>query len=137
MIVAAIWSANRPLLSQEVKEILYNDFHIELDVDSLVEQINVLRSEQVIISTSEKKIVVAQNHLKDFEVALNGSQADAEKAREQFCILISSYCSDLNPQKIWEEFNSNFLLPMIRTIGANTYHLVTGENSQETVTTKA
>ncbi len=70
MIVAAIWSANRPLLSQEVKEILYNDFHIELEVDSLVEQINVLRSEQIIISTSEKKIVVAQNHLKDFEVAL-------------------------------------------------------------------
>jgi len=62
-------------------------------------------------------------------VALNNSQADAEKAREQFCILISSYCSDLNPQKIWEEFNSNFLLPMIRTIGANTYHLVTGEAS--------
>lgn len=129
MIVAAIWSASRPLSSQEVKEILYKDFQVELDMLSLENQIHVLRSEQVIVSTDEKKMVVAQNHLKEFEIAFTNSQEDAEKAKEQFCISLSSYCNELDPQKIWDEFNSNFLLPMIRTIGANTYHLVTGEAS--------
>ncbi|MGR8981823.1 MAG: hypothetical protein ACU84H_17270, partial [Gammaproteobacteria bacterium] len=129
IIIAAIWSASRPLSSQEIKDILYEDFNIDLDLITLEAQIQVLRSEQIIISTDNKKLVVSQIELKSFEEELHNAEKDAEEAKQQFYILISSYCTILDPQNIWEKFNCNFLLPMIQAIGANTYRLMTGELS--------
>ena len=48
-------------------------------------------------------------------------------AREAFCRLVAESCPDLNGPAAWDFFQTKFLAPMVRDIGANTYRLITGE----------
>lgn len=130
MIVAAIWLSARPLTRYEIKDALATEFQIELDEAMLRVHLDALRSENMVVSTSDgERVTVGQDCLKTFQVDLDNSQAEAGQAKDQFTILMSTYCPDLDVSELWEKFNNDLLLPMVREIGANTYRLATGEAS--------
>ena len=60
--------------------------------------------------------------------------AEAEKveedARGYFCSLVGEVCPNLDVTDVWKNFDNDFLLPMIRNIGANTYRLIAGESQE-------
>jgi hypothetical protein len=81
IIIAAIWSAGRPLSCQELKDVLHEDFNIDLDLVTLEAQIHVLRSEQVIVSAHDKKMVISQLKLKCFEDEHDNAEKEAKEAK--------------------------------------------------------
>lgn len=135
MIVAVVWRAGQPLSCREIAEQLDKEFHVQLGEAAIEAHISALRSDRELTTDSDRsKVKVAEASLRKFEQDLEASKSDGEKAREQFSILIKSFCENLDEKATWEDFNNNFLLPMIKSIGANTYRLVTGESRFENST---
>ena len=129
MIVAVVWRAGQPLSCQEIAEQLNKELHVQLGEAALEAHISALRSNKELTADSDRtKVKVAEASLRKFEQELEASKSDGEKAREQFSILVKSYCGQLDENVTWDDFNNNFLLPMIKSIGANTYRLVSGES---------
>lgn len=133
MIVAVVWMIGRPLSNQEISDALKEKFGIALDLAMVDTQVSALRSDKILIasSTDTTRVKVAESHLKQFESELKTSKLEGTQAKDQFSLLIKSYCAGLDANDIWEDFNSNFLLPMIKEVGANTYKLVSGESKVE------
>lgn len=133
MIIAVVWLARKPLTNQEILELLLSNFGISIDIATVNTQVSALCSEKTLIAISSNvgQVKVTEEHLREFESELKSSIEEGNQAKTQFSILISSYCVGLNGDDVWEDFNNNFLLPMIRELGANAYKLVSGESRVE------
>jgi len=133
MIVAVVWLARRPLTNQEILESMQSNFGISIDAATVSSQVSALCSEKTLIAIPSKvaQVKVSEEHLKEFISELASSKEEGDQARTQFLILVNSFCAELNGNVVWDDFNNNFLLPMIKEVGANAYKLVSGEAKVE------
>lgn len=109
MIVAVVWQAGRPLSLHEITEQLEKEFHVQLGGTALESHISALRQDkELTTSSNQTKFKVLEASLRKFENELEASRSDREKAKEQFLILVKSYCEDLDEEAMWDDFNNNF-----------------------------
>jgi hypothetical protein len=132
MILATIWMSGRPLNFDQIKSSLAKEFQVKLTDVALQTHIDALCSEGVVGFQSGNGIAIGHNALKEFEIELEKSRDEAEQTKNQFCALIARHCNGLDATFLWEDFNTNFLLPMIRETGANTYRIAIGETGIHT-----
>jgi hypothetical protein len=62
-----------------------------------------------------------------FEQEIEAAEKAGSDAREFFCGLARVLCPGLDAHSVWSTLQSEFLTPLIKEIGANAYHLITGE----------
>ena len=136
MIVAVVWLERKPLTGKEIANSLQSNFGISVDFATIESQMSALCSEQILIQISSnepklQKVKVSEEHLRRFESELKSSINEGNQAKTQFLKLINGCCANLEGENVWEDFNNNFLLPMIKDVGANAYKLVSGESRIE------
>ena len=84
----------------------------------------VLRVNLICLPSGDFKISEAA--LKKFESDLKDAEDVEKNTTDAFVALLKENCPGLDGAEVWSRFQENFLLPLIRGIGANTYQLISG-----------
>ncbi len=62
-----------------------------------------------------------------FEDDIAAAEKSNTAAKEHFDCLLEKFCSNISPEGMWEKFETEFLEPLVREIGANAYNFIAGK----------
>jgi len=129
LVLAAVWLSDHTPKPDEIQTTLKNEFQLSLSTAKLSSALSSLESQNMLIPFPNGSYRIPDKQRSDFE----GEIADAEKvasdARVVFFKLVTELCAGLDPQTVWSAFESEFLAPLIKEVGANAYRLIAGERS--------
>lgn len=125
--LAVLWLEKKSLRRPEIARKLLHTFGISVDNDKLSATINALQDDNFLIESPPDTYRLSIETSNQLNHDIDAAKHAEHSAREAFCRLIAQSCPDLSAPAAWSSFQTKFLVPMIRDIGANTYRLITGE----------
>ena len=125
--LAVLWLEKKSLRRPQIARKLLHTFGISVNNDKLSAIINSLQDDDFLIESPPDTYRLSIETSNQLNHEIDAAKHAEHSAREAFCRLIAQSCSDLNAPAAWSSFQTKFLAPMIRDIGANTYRLITGE----------
>ena len=128
LILAAIWLSDENLTLQAILESLRKDFQVNLHSVKARAWVDALCSSGVLVSLPGEQFKISESALKEFEKNLEEATAIERIAKNTFTTLLKQYCPLLDGEEAWHRFNEQFLLPLVREIGAKTYQLISGRS---------
>ncbi|MEW6129074.1 MAG: hypothetical protein AB1757_18695 [Acidobacteriota bacterium] len=129
LIVASVWlSSNNPTYD-EILSGIHTYFQIDIDRARARSQLSTLLSTGVLVSLPGELFKISESFITQFEKDLAEAERIEYEAKKIFTAAIQQHCSSLDPQDAWQKFNEQFLLPLVRDIGANTYNLISGTHT--------
>ena len=96
--------------------------------DKLRVALRALEKQDLLVALPEGRYHIPDARRLEFEQDIAAAEKVELDAREFFCKLASELCAGLDPISVWSAFQTEFLTPLIKELGANAYHLITGEN---------
>jgi hypothetical protein len=127
VVLTSIWLAETNPTKDQIRQTLVNKFGLTSNNGKLDSVLNSLETRDYIIRFSETTYRIAESKRKGFEADIANAERVEAEATSFFYALVAKVCPDLNQQDTWGKFQSIFLGPLIREIGANAYKLVAGE----------
>jgi hypothetical protein len=126
LVIAAIWAARKPLSIDAISAQIRKAFGLSLAIGKISDQVNRLSADGTLVRFSKWEFKISESQLQAFERALGDAENNAALARERFTKALGVIPKGIDPQIIWNQFNSDVLLPLIREMGARTYELISG-----------
>lgn len=131
-ILTIVWLSESPLNINEISDSLKSTFSAHIDREKLRRQVETLQRNRQLVATLDGHVRLSERARMKFERDLKEAEDLENDVKTLFIDLISGACSSLSreeitPQTCWDDFNRHFLQPLIRDVGANTYHLISGE----------
>lgn len=126
LVMSSIWLADHPLQFEEITESLLKTFKLNISQQKLESAISALIAKNNLLCTQDGGHKIPDARKREFEAELNESDNVELKAKETFIGISRSQCPELDAEKMWELFDSDLLGPVIKKIGANAYHLLSG-----------
>ena len=126
--LAAVWWSDHPPTADEIKKTLLQEFKLSLSHDKLSAVLSALEKQDLLVALHEGQYRIPDAQRLVFEQDVAAAEKVELDAREFFCKLASELCAGLDPISVWSVFQTEFLTPLIKELGANAYHLITGEN---------
>lgn len=132
-IITTIWllDSTKGMNEREILKCLKEHFSISLEIDKLLLQINQLISMGVIVSLPDGRYKVSESSLGEFNHDLEEAERITKEAQSEFISLSAELCPNLNSMEVWDKFNENFIIPLVKETGANTYQLISGSNENQ------
>ena len=128
LVLAAIWSFDKPITIDKILLIIKNEFSLVLSEAKIDSAINGLETQNVLVRLSGSKFRISDEQRTVFEKEISDAETVERNARIYFSNLIKELCEDLDPDESWNIFESKLLVPFIQEIGANAYRLIAGES---------
>ncbi len=125
--LAAVWWSDRPPSADEIKNTLSQEFKLPLSHDKLRTVLSALEKQDLLVALQEGRYRIPDAQRLVFEQDISAAEKVESSAREFFCKLAKELCAGLDPISVWSVFQTEFLTPLIKELGANAYHLITGE----------
>ena len=126
--LAAVWLSDHPPKAQEINKTLLKEFSLSLSHEKLSVALAALEQQNLLVALEDGKYRIPDPQRVLFEQELEVAEKVESDAREFFCGLAKTLCPSLDARSVWSVFQSEFLTPLIKEIGANAYHLITGES---------
>lgn len=117
--------AGRPPSVEELTKRLAVAFHISIPSTRFNSHVSELVKAQSLLEIGGG-LKVTESALREMESNLRQTQAVADAAKDRFAEILQARCPDLGPADVWPLFNDQFLTPLVRRIGVNTYRLMSG-----------
>jgi len=130
LIVAAIWLSGESLTPQGVLDDLRESFSVDLDAEKTRGRIDALCVSGILVPLQGEQFKISERSLNEFEKGLEECQRIQEGAHRRFVEAMRDCCPPLDAETTWASFNDEFLLPLIREIGARTYELLSGRRTE-------
>ena len=127
LILASIWLADSNPTVDEIRTMLREDFGLSISTGKLENVVAALESKNYIIRLPDSTIRISESRQNDFELEIQEAERAGVDAQAYFSDLLVELCPDLDINEVWQKFESIFLAPLIREIGANAYKLIAGE----------
>jgi len=127
VVLGAVWLANRPVTAREIEHILSADFRLTVGNATLSSAVNALESQDLLLRLADSSYRIPDRARAALDQEINAADAVAADAEKYFCSLVNTEDVGLEPSQVWTSFQSEFLLPLLQVIGANTYRLIAGE----------
>ena len=127
LILASVWLADNNPSVDKIRTILESAFALSVSVAKVESVIKVLESQDFLIRLSNDEFRIPDSKQSVFEEEIASAENSGRVAKEFFFELVKELCNDLSPEEAWSKFESVFLAPLIREIGANAYKLIAGE----------
>lgn len=124
LILSTIWTSDRHLTSREITESLRMQFQASLDEARVKKQLDLSCSSGVIICLPDGRYKISESFINKYGFGLQEAEDIEKSTATEFIALIAQHCPLLDGDKAWREFNAQFLLPLVREVGANTYRLL-------------
>lgn len=129
LILSIIWIEGNNVNSNKIEKDLTEIFKINLNKEKIEKELEKLISLKTVIKLPDDNYKISEADLISFQEKLKEAEENETKSKNIFVTIIKKYCPVLDPEKTWIELNSNYLLPLIHEIGANTYQLVSGKKT--------
>jgi hypothetical protein len=127
LILASIWLADSNPTLDEIRAMLRAEFGLATSNGKVASIVTSLESRDYIIWLPDSTVRIAEKRRKEFEVEISDAERAGADAKAYFASLVGELCVGVDPEEAWRIFESRFLGPLIRQIGANAYKLVAGE----------
>jgi uncharacterized membrane protein len=129
-IITSIWllDTQKGMEEGEILACLKEHFAVSLDVEKLHIQLSQLIASGTIVTLPDGRYKVSESSLLEFSNELKEAERITNEAQSEFRLIIEELCPTLDPQEVWEKFNENFVIPLVKETGANTYQLISGNN---------
>lgn len=127
LVLASIWLADSNPTVEEIRTMLVNEFGLSTSNGKVDLTVTSLESRDYIIRHADSTFRIAESRRKVFETEIAEAEDSGINAKAYFSSLITELCPGIDVTDAWGKFESNFLGPLIREIGANAYKLVAGE----------
>lgn len=127
LVLAAVWLADKPLTVGEIQATLKNEFRLVLNEAKVSAAAQALESQNILVRLDGPSFRIPDDQRAAFEMEIVEAETAASKARTYFSALVGELCSELEPDSTWQVFESEFLAPLIKEVGANAYRLIAGE----------
>ena len=125
--LAAVWLSDHPPSTQEIKTTLLEEFSLPLSDEKLRAALSALEQQGSLVALDDDRYRIPDSQRVSFEQEIEASEKVGSDACEFFCGLARALCPYLDAHSVWSTFQSEFLTPLIKDMGANAYHLITGE----------
>jgi hypothetical protein len=125
--VAAVWLGDETCNSEKIEKSLKSQFRLSLSGAKLSSVLNSLEKQGVLVRLGDGKYRIPDEYRSSFEKEIAEAERVSSEAKEFFYGLVAEMCGDLNAHVVWNAFESEFLAPLIRDVGANAYRLIAGE----------
>ena len=133
-VFASVYYADRDMDPAHVTRNLKEKWDVNTTHEKVESLMEALCKDGELIRTPRGNYKPSGSAKKAFEKKIDAMKTAEDDAREYFESLVkqSKALKEskplLDPSKVWEIFESQFLRPMVRDIGANTYELITGSS---------
>lgn len=125
--LAAVWLSDYPPSTQEIKKTLLDEFRLSLSHERVRAALSALEQQNLLVALDDDKYRIPDSQRVLFEQEVEAAEKVESDAREFFCGLARVLCPSIDAHSVWSTFQSEFLTPLIKEIGANAYRLITGE----------
>lgn len=125
--LAAVWLSDHPPSTDEIKETLVQEFKLSLTHEKLCAALSSLEKQDLLVVLEDMRYRIPDSQRAVFEQDIEAAEKVESDAREFFCKLVRELCAGLDAHIVWNAFGSEFLSPLVKEVGANAYHLITGE----------
>lgn len=125
--LAAVWFSDHPPSTDEIKKTLLQEFKLSLTHEKLRAALSSLEKQDLLVALEGTRYRIPDSQRAVFEQDIEAAEKVESDAREFFCKLVRELCAGLDAHIVWNAFGSEFLSPLVTEVGANAYHLITGE----------
>lgn len=127
LVLAAVWLSEKPPTLGEIQATLKNEFRLVINEAKVSAATHALESQNYLVQLDGPSFRIPNDKRAAFEVEIAEAETAATKARTFFSALVGELSSELEPDATWHVFESEFLAPLIKEVGANAYRLIAGE----------
>lgn len=128
LILATVWLSETSPNIAEIQTILRSEFRLNQNDSKVRTAIELLESQSALLRLDDDRFRIPDERRVEFEREIAQAEQSAVNARNYFTSLTRQLCPDLDPVEIWTVFESDFLAPLIKEVGANAYHLIAGKS---------
>lgn len=127
LVLAAVWLSDKSPTVPEIQGVLKNEFHLTLNDAKVSAATQALESQNILVRLNGPAFRIPEDKRATFEAEIADAENATVKAKAYFGALVAELCSELQPDATWQMFESEFLAPLIKEVGANAYHLIAGQ----------
>ena len=128
LVLAAVWLSDHPPSTDEINKTLLHEFKLSLTHEKLRAALSSLEKQDLLVVLEDTRYRIPDSQRAVFEQDIEAAEKVESDAREFFCKLGGELCAGLDAHIVWNTFGSEFLSPLVKEVGANAYHLITGES---------
>ncbi len=125
--VAAVWLEHEACNAERIQDSLKSQFRLSLSAARMASVLSALEKQGTLLRLNDGKYRIPDEYRSSFEKEVADAERVSSDATEFFRELVVSMCPDVDAQAVWSAFESEFLAPLIRDVGANAYRLIAGE----------
>lgn len=122
-------SGNYPQTQDDILNKIIDVLEQGIDKVRLEKQFDKLKNQKQIYNPSGDLWALTEIEFNRYNNANNEQRDLEQKAEERFIELADLYCKNIDSKKLWEDFKSKMLYPLIKDIGAKTYEFISGRKS--------
>lgn len=126
-IIAVIWLSKRNLTNKEIACELQK-FNVNLSIDRLEKITKKMDSLHLLVKLPRDKYRIGETQLHTMEEEHRKIETIENDAKEKFYLVIKDFYLNSPDKDIWVLFKNNFLIPLVKEIGAKTYSFLSGED---------
>ncbi|HPG61401.1 MAG TPA: hypothetical protein PK586_05295 [Casimicrobium sp.] len=127
LVLAAVWLSDKPPTISGIQGILRDEFRLSLNDAKVSAATQALESQNLLVRLDGPAFRIPDDKRATFEGEIADAENATAKAKAYFGTLVAELCPELQPDDTWQTFESAFLAPLIKEVGANAYHLIAGQ----------
>ena len=128
LVLAAVWLSDHSCKLDEISTTLKEELRLSLNTGKLSSVLSALESQNMLVRLPGDLYRIPDTQRSVFEKEIAEAEKVASDARDFFFTLAIELCPDLDPHNVWNEFESEYLAPLLKSVGANAYRLIAGEH---------
>jgi uncharacterized membrane protein len=128
LILSALSTVNDPLNAEEIEDLLRTTYSSRIDREKLRKVLERLRKSFEIISPKQDYFILPETVRIKYKDQLKGAEKLEENVEKFFIDLTKNHSIELDGESFWGKFCSEYLYPLIKEIGADTYNLINGNS---------
>lgn len=127
LVLAAVWLAEGNPDVADIRTTFQGAFGLAIGPEKLASILPALEAEDSLVQVSDGVYRIPDKARTVFEQEIAAAEEVERNAREFFSSLAEKACPDLDATSLWDAFERNVLVSLVRDMGANTYHFLVGE----------
>lgn len=127
LVLAAIWLCGKNPDETTISKTIEDAFGLTVRGQKLASAIKALREEDYLVELPAGAYRIPEKARKELDREVAQAEEAEAKAKDLFLSLVTQYCPELDASEVWSVFERDFLIPMVRDVGVQTYRLIAGE----------
>jgi hypothetical protein len=128
LVLAALANApSTPVPENDIANFISGKMGIEIRRPVIQSAIDRLLSQKKIFQVPREGLKIGEAQLGIFQQRVQESAQLQETVRSYFFALAAKFLPTSDPQSTWESFHDQCLIPLVKSLGANTHRLITGK----------